>query len=60
MDNVCDLPYDAAECGNGYTSSLLYQKPAETLKWIEQYGVKKLGTFKVRVSTSIVLILTIS
>ncbi len=47
MDNGYD---DIIECGNGYSSSLLYERPAETLKWIEQEGVRKLGTFKVRVS----------
>ena len=47
MDNGCE---DIVECGSGYSSSLLYERPAETLKWIEQAGVQKLGTFKIRVS----------
>lgn len=47
MDNGCE---DIVECGSSYSSSLLYERPAETLKWIEQAGVQKLGTFKIRVS----------
>ena len=36
--------------GAGYTARLLYKKPAETLKWLEQCGVRKLGNFMVQVT----------
>lgn len=49
MDSTGDMGYDLVDCGNGYSSALLYQKPAETLKWLELNGVQRLGTFKVRV-----------
>ena len=38
--------------GAGYTARLLYNKPAETLKWLEQCGVRKLGDFMVQVTCS--------
>ena len=41
---------DVENPGHGYSARLLYNKPAETLKWLEQCGVKKLGDFMVRVS----------
>ncbi|CAL8463844.1 g3378 [Coccomyxa elongata] len=56
MDNAGNMGYDLVDCGNGYSSALLYQKPAETLKWIELGGVQKLGTFKVRDSTVLQLL----
>ena len=40
---------DVENPGQGYSARLLYKKPAETLKWLEQCGVKKLGDFMVRV-----------
>ena len=36
--------------GRAYTARLLYKKPAETLKWLEQCGVRKLGNFMVQVT----------
>lgn len=50
LDSTGDTGYDLVDCGNKYSSALLYQKPAETLKWLESDGVQRLGTFKVRVS----------
>ena len=50
MDSTGDMAYDLVDCGNGYSAALLYQEPAETLKWLELEGVQRLGTFKVRVS----------
>jgi hypothetical protein len=37
------------DIGNRYSSAMLYHMPAETLKWLEQSGTQKLGSFKVRV-----------
>jgi len=44
---------DVETPGTGYSARMLYKQPAETLKWLEQYGTKKLGDFKVRVSRAI-------
>lgn len=49
VSNGATSSYDAVEQGNGYSSDLLYKRPAETLKWLEQSGALKLGSFKVQV-----------
>lgn len=44
---------DVESPGRGYSAALLYKKPADTLKWLEQCGTKKLGDFKVQVSPTV-------
>jgi len=44
---------DVETPGTGYSARMLYKQPAETLKWLEQCGTKKLGDFKVQVSGAI-------